>query len=63
MHGSCSEVDRSVVVGAQEKEARSVNIRNRDDPETQAKGELIPLDEAISKLKALKKERRLVNKI
>ena len=63
MHGSCIEVDRSVVVGAQEKEARSVNIRNRDDPETQAKGELIPLDEAISKLKALKKERRLVNKI
>ena len=58
-----SKVNRSVVVGAQEKEARSVNIRNRDDPETQAKGELIPLDEAISKLKALKKERRLVNKI
>lgn len=51
------------MVGAQEKEARSVNIRNRDDPETQAKGELIPLDEAVSKLKALKKERRLVNKI
>jgi len=51
------------VVGAQEKEARSVNIRDRDDQETQVKGELIPLDEAISKLKALKKERRLVNHI
>ena len=53
----------SSVVGAQEQGSRSVNIRNRDDPETQSKGELIPLDEAIRKLKALKKERRLVNQI
>ena len=52
-----------VVVGAQEKASRSVNIRNRDDQETQAKGELVPLDEAIGKLKALKKERRLINAI
>lgn len=51
------------VVGAQEKESRSVNIRNRDDQETQSKGELIPLDEAIQKLKVLKKERRLINSI
>ena len=52
-----------IVVGAQEKEARSVNIRNRDDQETQSKGELIPLEEAMGKLKALKKERRLINQI
>ena len=51
------------MVGAQEKEKRSVNIRNRDDPETQSKGELIPLDEAIEKLKTLRKERRLINSI
>ena len=51
------------MVGAQEKESRSVNIRNRDDQETQSKGELIPLDEAIGKLKALRKERRLINSI
>ena len=50
-------------MGAQEKESRSVNIRNRDDRETQAKGELIPLGEAIQKLKTLKKERRLINSI
>ena len=55
--------DWSTVVGVQEKESRSVNIRNRDNPETQAKGDLVPLDEAIHKLKALKKERRLVNAI
>lgn len=51
------------MVGAQEKDSRSVNIRNRDDQSTQIKGELIPLDEAITKLKALKKERRLINSI
>jgi threonyl-tRNA synthetase len=51
------------VVGAQEQESRSVNIRNRDDPETQAKGELVPLEEAIKRLKALRKERRIINAI
>ncbi len=50
-------------MGAQEKESRSVNIRNRDDQATQLKGELIPLHEAIQKLKALRKERRLINSI
>lgn len=68
--GTCStsrvygaRLTNPIVLGAQEQEKRSVNIRNRDDPATQAKGELIPLDEAIAKLKALKKERRLVNRI
>ena len=40
-----------------------MNIRYRDDPNTQSKGELIPLEEAKTKLKALKKERRLINAI
>lgn len=53
--------DPFVVVGAQEKESRSVNIRNRDDPKTQSKGKLIPLDDAVQKLKALRKERRIIN--
>jgi threonyl-tRNA synthetase len=48
-------------VGAQEKESRSVNIRNRDDPSSQAKGVMVPLEEARVKLKALRKERRLIN--
>ena len=53
----------SIVVGAQEKESRSVNIRNRDDPSSQTKGSLIPLEEARQKLHALRKERRLVNSL
>ncbi|KAL8829915.1 MAG: hypothetical protein Q9191_001735 [Dirinaria sp. TL-2023a] len=61
--GQLQQYNFIFVVGAQEKGSRSVNIRNRDDQETQSKGELIPLDEAVRKLKALKKERRLVNQI
>ena len=51
------------VVGAQEKETRSVNIRNHDDPSSQAKGSLVPLEEARAKLRVLRKERRLVNSL
>ncbi|CAD6592889.1 MAG: threonyl-tRNA synthetase [Alectoria sarmentosa] len=61
--GQLAQYNFIFVVGAQEKESRSVNIRNRDDQETQSKGELIPLDEAMRKLKALRKERRLINSI
>ncbi|KAL8959887.1 MAG: hypothetical protein Q9193_003320 [Seirophora villosa] len=61
--GQLQQYNFIFVVGAKEKESRSVNIRNRDDQETQAQGELVPLDEAINKLKALKKERRLLNAI
>jgi threonyl-tRNA synthetase len=50
-----------IVVGAAEKESRTVNIRNRDDPESQKLGVMVPLDEARAKLTALRKERRLVN--
>lgn len=49
------------VVGAQEMQSRTVNIRNRDDQSTQAKGDLVPLDEAISKLVSLRDERKLEN--
>ncbi|EED17684.1 threonyl-tRNA synthetase, putative [Talaromyces stipitatus ATCC 10500] len=59
--GQLAQYNFIFVVGAQEKESRSVNIRNRDDPSSHAKGELISLEEARVKLKALRKERRLVN--
>jgi threonyl-tRNA synthetase len=51
------------VVGAEEMQSRTVNIRNRDDPEKQSKGELIPLDDAIEKLTKLKDSRQLKNAI
>lgn len=51
------------VVGAAERDSRTVNIRNRDDPSTQAKGDLVPLDVAIEKLTALRDSRALTNAI
>lgn len=57
--GQLQQYNFIFVVGAQEKESRSVNIRNRDDPATQKMGELIPLDKAIELLGKLREERRL----
>ncbi|EFE39210.1 hypothetical protein TRV_06122 [Trichophyton verrucosum HKI 0517] len=60
-NGQLAQYNFIFVVGAQEKESRSVNIRNRDDPSSQTKGSLVPLEEARAKLRALRKERRLEN--
>ncbi|KAF7196170.1 Threonine--tRNA ligase, cytoplasmic [Pseudocercospora fuligena] len=57
--GQLAQYNFIFVVGAQEKESRSVNIRNRDDPATQKMGELIPVDQAIEQLTKLRDERRL----
>ncbi|KAF2769124.1 threonyl-tRNA synthetase [Teratosphaeria nubilosa] len=57
--GQLQQYNFVFVVGAQEKESRSVNIRNRDDPATQKMGELIPVDQAVKKLTLLRDERRL----
>lgn len=61
--GQLAQYNFIFVVGAQEKESRSVNIRNRDDPNTQSKGSLVPLEEARDKLRSLRKERRLANSL
>ncbi|KAJ5606392.1 threonyl-tRNA synthetase [Penicillium lagena] len=60
-NGQLSYYNFIFVVGAQEKESRSVNVRNRDDQNTQSKGIMVPLDEVRAKLRALRKERRLEN--
>lgn len=52
-----------IAVGTQEMEQRAVNVRNRDDAGTKARGEVIPLDDVVSKMVALKTERRLENKL
>jgi threonyl-tRNA synthetase len=59
--GQLAQYNFIFVVGAQEKESRTVNIRNRDDPSTQQKGELIPLDTAVEKLTKLRKSMSLVS--
>jgi len=57
--GQLAQYNFIMVVGAQEKESRSVNIRNRDIPESQKMGELVPVDKAVELMKALRDERRL----
>lgn len=52
-----------VVVGAQEQETRTVNIRNRDDPATQKQGQLVPLDKVLARLIELRDNRVLESKI
>lgn len=44
-------------------EQRAVNVRNRDDAGTKARGEIIPLDVVVEKMVALKRDRRLENKL
>ncbi|KAF1988384.1 threonyl-tRNA synthetase [Aulographum hederae CBS 113979] len=61
--GQLAKYNFIFVLGDAEKESKTVNIRNRDDQATQAKGDLVPLDEAIEKLTALRDSRELINKI
>lgn len=49
------------VVGQDELDTKSVNLRNRDDAGTKARGEVLPLEEVITKLAALKSSKRLEN--
>ncbi|KAL1623980.1 threonyl-tRNA synthetase [Neofusicoccum ribis] len=61
--GQLQQYNFIFVVGAEEKEQRKVNIRNRDDQATQQRGELVDLDAAIEKLVALKENRALASAI
>ncbi|KAL4921645.1 hypothetical protein BDW62DRAFT_174139 [Aspergillus aurantiobrunneus] len=61
--GQLAQYNFILVVGAEEKESNSVNIRNRDDTASQSRGVVIPLDEVREKFRILRKERRLANTI
>lgn len=50
------------MVGGEEESTQSVNVRNRDDVGTKAKGQTIPLDVVLEGLKKLKASRSLENK-
>ncbi|EPX72358.1 cytoplasmic threonine-tRNA ligase Trs1 [Schizosaccharomyces octosporus yFS286] len=51
------------VVGAEEEKSESVNVRNRDDPKKQSKGEVIPVKEILEKLLKLKESKSRVNEL
>ncbi|KAI9140939.1 hypothetical protein BKA69DRAFT_1077338 [Paraphysoderma sedebokerense] len=50
-----------LVVGGEEENSESVNVRNRDDVGTKSKGEMMPLKDLVSKLSDLKESKRLAN--
>ena len=51
------------MVGQEELDSRSVNVRNRDDVGTKARTETLPLDVIAEKLSILKETRSLHNKL
>lgn len=57
--GQLQQYNFIFVVGAQERDNRSVNIRNRDDPATQKLGQLVPVDEALKRLIELREDRSI----
>jgi threonyl-tRNA synthetase len=51
----------TIVVGQEELDSRSVNVRNRDDVGTKAKTAMVPLEVIIDKLVRLKASKSLQN--
>lgn len=50
-----------VIVGEQEELAKKVNFRDRDDPNTKSKGDMMDLDEFVHNLAKLRESRSLKN--
>ncbi|EKM56703.1 uncharacterized protein PHACADRAFT_194288 [Phanerochaete carnosa HHB-10118-sp] len=62
-NGEIAQYNFILVVGQEELDSQSVNVRNRDDVGTKAKGEMITLEEVSKKFAALKESRTLANKL
>ncbi|GAA5831901.1 hypothetical protein JCM3766R1_000143 [Sporobolomyces carnicolor] len=63
-NGEIAQYNYIFVVGSEEMESRSVNVRNRDDAgNKKARTETIKVDEVLEKLMRLKNERRLDNEL
>ncbi|TFK75637.1 threonyl-tRNA synthetase [Pluteus cervinus] len=62
-NGEIAQYNFLLVVGQEELDARSVNVRNRDDVGTKAKGQMVPLDTVLQQFSSLKKSRSLDNKL
>ncbi|PWY97803.1 threonyl-tRNA synthetase [Testicularia cyperi] len=62
-NGEIAQYNFVFVVGHEEMESKSVNIRNRDDVNQKGKAETIDLQKTLQMLISLKSERRLENKL
>lgn len=62
-NGEIAQHNFILVVGSEEMESHSVNVRNRDDAGQKGKAETVKFDEVLQKMLALKNEMRLENKL
>ncbi|TKY90330.1 hypothetical protein EX895_000328 [Sporisorium graminicola] len=62
-NGEIAQYNFVFVVGHEEMQTKSVNIRNRDDANQKGKAETMDLEKTVQLLKSLKSERRLENKL
>ncbi|KAK7683774.1 threonyl-tRNA synthetase [Cerrena zonata] len=62
-NGEIAQYNFILVVGQEELDSKSVNVRNRDDVGTKAKTEMIPLEDLAKKLVQLKETKSLDNKL
>ncbi|KAI0267261.1 hypothetical protein BC834DRAFT_923529 [Gloeopeniophorella convolvens] len=60
-NGEIAQYNFILVVGQEELDNRSVNVRNRDDVGTKAKTAMVPLDVIVDKLVRLKASKSLLN--
>ncbi|KAJ7704359.1 hypothetical protein B0H17DRAFT_1039387 [Mycena rosella] len=61
-NGEIAQYNFILVVGEEEMNTQSVNVRNRDDIGSKVRAEMMPLDDIATKLLALKTSRSLHNK-
>jgi len=57
--GQTQQYNYIFVVGAEEKGARAVNIRDRDDQSSQQRGETVSLKEALERMEELRRSKKL----
>ncbi|CAH7667436.1 threonyl-tRNA synthetase [Phakopsora pachyrhizi] len=62
-NGEVASYNFILVVGSEELESKSVNVRSADDVGQKGKAEAMPLDGTLEKLLKLKAERRLENRL
>ncbi|KAJ7507224.1 hypothetical protein B0H11DRAFT_1970789 [Mycena galericulata] len=62
-NGEIAQYNFILVVGEEEMNTQSVNIRNRDDIGSKVRAEMMPLEDLATKLVALKGSRSLHNKL
>jgi threonyl-tRNA synthetase len=62
-NGEIAQYNFILVVGQEELDKQSVNVRNRDDVGTKARSEIVPLAVVVAKMVALKKGMSLENKL